>query len=252
MQTAEVSQMDAQCTQRSTCHRFRENFENKLLRKYIAPSVSDHPDLAAAAINLADYTRESYFQALKKVHTGNAVREARKADKAGFVCHPFMRRNFVPDIYEINTSKVVRSGGKMKEAYNRTIEEMGGPPNRLYEVEEADCPVHNALHWGIFEPLSGYKQGDVITDEKLLGYINVKRQGNLAIYTSILGHGDYLRQGIMYRLHYAVMDWLFDLREKTSTGPDLLMYGAANSGGEGLMLWKRRGLFEPMELVFGK
>jgi hypothetical protein len=219
------------------------------LGKYVTPAGEPPVKVVPAVIDLRRYDRDSYYAAVRKVHSGNAVRDARKSDRAGFVCHQCARPNYIPDIHEINTSKSVHSGGEMRAAYHRTVEELGGAPKKLSSVPKPKCPVHHRFNWGIFEPKPGYTQGEVVTDEKLLGYVSLKRYGNFAIYSSILGHGDYLSLGIMYRLHYAIMDWIFEEREKSLSGLDLIMYGAINSGGAGLMLWKKRALFEGVSLV---
>jgi hypothetical protein len=198
---------------------------------------------------MADFDFDEYMARVKTVHKGAAIRQSKKSDRAGFVCKPFAWSNFTPDIVDINTSMDVRSGGEMKPAYRRTVEEMGGPPTRLAPVPEPACPVHGTTSWGVFEPRDGHRQGDVVTDEKLLAYIKFKRQGSLGIYTSILGHGDYLGQGIMYRLHYAIMQWLGEHRETTQPDLDYVLYGAVESGAGGLQMWKKRCLFEPALLV---
>ena len=69
-----------------------------------------------------------------------AVKELRrKCDRAGFACDRFAWRNHVPDVVEINQSMEVRSGGEMRDAYRRSVEEMGGGPTRLHEESPPEC-----------------------------------------------------------------------------------------------------------------
>lgn len=140
----------------------------------------------------------------------------------------------------------------MRDSYRRSVEEMGGSPSELKQLTDPQCPVHNTYCWGIFERRLGHRQGVVVTDEKLLGYVKFKRLGNLATYSMILGHGEYLKFGIMYRLHYAIMQWLAQQQSNGCLkGLEYVMYGPIDSGSAGLKEWKKRALFERRYLVLG-
>lgn len=232
------------CTKNKVCKKYCENFKKRMIGKYVADGSPFARQLRSAIIPLCNFDYEHYIQTVKKIHKGNAFRDSRKSDKQGYICKQFFWKNYIPDIVEINTSKETRSGGKMRAAYNRSVEDFGGPPEKYNKVKTPDCHLHCLHNWGIFEPRIGYKQGNIITDEKLLAYIRFKRIGNYAVYTSILGHGDYLRHGIMYRLHYAVMEWIDRNKDGLLNGLDFLLYGAIDSGNNGLKQWKKRGLFE--------
>ena len=45
---------------------------------------------------------------------------------------------------------------------------------------------------------NGYQQGEIITNKKLIGYVSLERNGELLLYSRIIGHGDHLKNGIMY------------------------------------------------------
>ena len=137
----------------------------------------------------------------------------------------------------------------MTAGYRKSVDDMGGPPEKLYPVRPPACPVHWTRSWGVFAPAPGHRQGDVVTDEKLVAYVKLKRQGSLVIYSSILGHGDHLGAGIMYRLHFAIVEWLLQAENTLVDGLDLLLYGASQSGNAGLQMWKKRCLFRPAHLV---
>lgn len=237
-----------ECSEAKVCETYVTQFTNRMLGKYVAREAADPIKINAAVIPLSTYNAESYYGAVRKVHKGNAIREAKKAEREGFIAKLFAWSNHIPDIYEINTSKSVRSGGEMRAAYARSIEELGGPPTALAQVSQPKCPLHHTYAWGLFRPSPGYMQGGVVTDEQLLAYVKLKRTGNYAAYSSILGHGDYLQYGIMYKLHYAIMDWCFAERGGLTRSLDFLLYGAMESGGEGLQLWKKRALFTPARL----
>ena len=52
------------------------------------------------------------------------------ATELGYTVRPFEYEQYVPDIHEINHSKVVRSGGPMRGSYQSSLEKMGGAHNR--------------------------------------------------------------------------------------------------------------------------
>lgn len=218
-------------------------------RRYVGVGAASGGQLIVACIDLRNLTYEGYLAKLKKRYKGNVVRDAKKADKLNYVCKPFVRSLFVPDIAEINHSKEVRSCGVMTAGYRRTIDELGGAPTRFMEMKYPSCLVHYGISWGIFAPEPGYMQGSVVTNEKLLAYIRLRRIGNFATYSMIIGHGDYLQHGIMYRLHFAIMEWLCQPDNRYAQGLEVLMYAGFYDGNEGLTLWKKKSCFEPAYLV---
>ncbi len=170
------------------------------------------------------------------------LRMARRAEKEGFYCKPFNYKLFVPDVVAVNQSKTHRQRNEMKAHYRESVEERGGYPDKYYDFEEPECQLHSVVMLGVFERVEGHKQGEIQTDERLVGYINFLRVGNIALYSQILGHGDYLNKGVMYLLH------LYAVERGISEGVDFLMYTAWVSGTEGLQYWKRTNLFQPEDL----
>ncbi|SFH81227.1 hypothetical protein SAMN05192551_103133 [Tindallia magadiensis] len=239
------------CSMSKTCTNYYEKFNKRMIGKYVGEKNVFPGQLESAVIDLKDYNYEDYYAKAKKIHKGNALRDAKKADKAGYYCKQFAWKNHIPDIVEINQSKEVRSGGVMRDAYNRSVDEMGGDPEKYRQVKEPDCNLHTTYNWGIFERIPGYMQGNIETNEKLLAYVKFKRNGNLATYTSILGHGDYLKEGIMYNLHLSIMQWVQELTlEKDPL--EYILYGAIDSGNEGLQQWKKRMLFVEKFLLLSR
>ncbi|WP_139150897.1 hypothetical protein [Halofilum ochraceum] len=215
---------------------------------YISGKEDEPPKVVAAVLRLSGVTHEQYREAVRKRSKGESLRQAKKAEKFGIRCAPFDRRLFVPDIHEINESKAVRSGGAMRDSYHKTVEELGGWPDSYHRWSEPACTKHYDIWWGAFESVEGYSQGRVQTDEKLVAYIDLRRLGNFALYSLIIGHGDYLKTGVMYRLHLAIMEWLLDPNNPHATGLDYLVYAGFYQGGEGLQHWKRKFLFEPARM----
>lgn len=241
----------ASCIGAASCLKYRDMVTNKLVGRYIGSPGPVEKQVRAARLDL-NTTYDDYMAAVKKLYKGAVMRNARKAERAGIVVHRFARPTFVPDIVEINHSKEDRSGGPMKANYLKSVEESGGYPKKLHLPEDPPCPVHYDLWWGAFEPLPGHRQGEVVTDERLVAYINLRRYGDFAFYNYILGHGDYLNLGVMYHLHFAVMRWILDREAPHAQGLEHLIYAGFFQGGEGLQLWKKKTCFEPVLLVMSE
>jgi|GEM_PF-1589346 len=168
-----------------------------------------------------------------------------KSEKAGFTFEPYNRKNHAPDIFEINTSKLNRSGGAIRENLTRSVEEMGGTATTLMPLEGLQCLLHWRQTFGVFLPLEGYLQGDLVVDKRMLAYITVVRHGEFAIVTQIMGHGDFLAKGVVnFALQKFVEASLAEQWGKHS-GLRFIMYGGVQNGGEGLYNFKRRSGFAP-------
>ena len=246
----EVEQFDGddRCVGTATCRKYIPQFRERMVGRYVGLPNGELPPVTAAVLDVRGLDYDAYMSSVRKIHKGNAVRQSRKCDRAGFACDRFAWRNHVPDVVEINQSMEVRSGGEMRDAYRRSVEEMGGGPTRLHEESPPECLLHGMWNWGVFEPSPGHRQGDVEVDRRLLAYIRFKRQGSLGIYTQILGHGDHLADGIMFRLHYAIMEWIASSPDQVP-GLTHILYGAITDGNDGLKMWKKRCGFVPAPLV---
>ena len=228
---------------------------DRITRKFVRPNASlllDPGYDVAAILDLHRWrTYADYVKETKQKHKGSAHRHGKKAIREGFYAAPFAWKLHVPDACEINHSMPVRCGKPMRPAYCKSVEEMGGAPKKAMDFEPENCTLHNTIPWGVFEPKKCYYQGDVRTDAKLLAYIKFKRIGDMALYTQILGHGDYLQYGIMYYLHFSIMEWMLRLRrdyQQHTDGIRYIVYAQYYSGNHGLRQWKRKVLFEPARL----
>ncbi|GCE96464.1 sulfotransferase [Arthrospira platensis NIES-46] len=234
------------CTGLVSCDRYVSRANENLVGRWIADQNVQGDEEIVACLNLKDYTTyEEYINHVKKKYKGSTIRQATKSDKKGYVCKPFARKMFIPDLVEINHSKEFRCGKPMKDSYLKTVEEFGGYPTKEYFYTAPECTQHYDIWWGIFKSIPGHQQGDIITHEKLLAYIDLRRIGNFALYSYILGHGDYLKDGIVYRLHFAVIEWLLDSKNLYSQNLNYLMYAGFYQGGHGLEMWKKKTLFCP-------
>lgn len=209
-----------------------------------------------AYIDLDDYPDfDAFVRACRKVHGGNAVRDARKAGERGYAAHFFEPTTFVGDITDIDTSAYERQGVPMAAHYQRTVEERGGFPQEYHPETRPRQAFAWDRHFGLFAPAPGHRQGNVVVDERLLSYIKLRRLGPFSFYGTILGHADRLREGIMYKLHLDLIEYILNNRRSLAEGdPDadhslegLRFIGYANFFhlSDGLAMWKRRMLFRP-------
>lgn len=194
---------------------------------------------------LLDNYRNNYIQSLNRRRHRLL---AKSADK-GYIFEQFEYSNFIPDIVEINISKEHRSGGPLKQHYRLSVIERGGYPTSFKEIITPVCKLHQiGIYHGIFTYIPGYKQGNIITNKKLVAYNGISVCGELSIYSWNIGHGNYLADGIMTML--TVNTVLFLLREYTHV--KYLVMGNWTDGlhiGPGLQDFKREHLFQPVYLI---
>ncbi|WP_158454046.1 glycosyltransferase family 4 protein [Paenibacillus durus] len=230
----------------------QENREDYIV-DYLDDYVGHGQPIEAPAgwLDLRNQTYENYIVKTKRTYksTRSAEYAARKSLNKGYYVKPFVRRLFTPDIISITHSKEIRSGGPRSGFLLETLEDIGGPPQEYYHFQMPDCPFHYSIFWGIFMAAPGHKQGEVVTDERLIGFIHLRRTGNVALYTLILGHGDHLVDGIMFHLHLDIVKWILDDDNPYGQGLDHLIYGRYYDGGEGRITWRKKTGFEPAYLM---
>jgi hypothetical protein len=241
---------DDACARLDSCAWHQEEMRTKLVGRYVAGVAGSAGHLPMSRLPLEEHADDdAYRQEVRVRHGGEVDYEVRKSTRRGYVVHPFAFATHVPDVVDINQSKQVRSGGPMRGAYLSSVEEHGGAPRERIAVVPPPCPLHYDYWWGLFAPEPGHRQGSVTTDERLLAYLRLRRNGNYLLYAQILGHGDHLREGVVYALHMQVMSWLLRRDSPHSRDVAHVIYGAWNSGGPGLQRWKARLLFAPALLV---
>lgn len=223
------------CSGTSSCHFYVNQINSKLAGKYFFSTKECESNiLECAYIDLKYQSFEEYFRQVKIVSKGSSIRNANIALKHKMHSKIIDPNNYIESIVEINQSKEIRCGKKMTNAYCRSVDELREYSCTAQEYKKIVCDMHYDLWWGCFTP-----------NNKLVGYIRLRRNGNYFLYAQILGHGDYLSKNIMYNLHFSVMKWVFSKAEKKTIGIDFLIYAAWKSGGEDLQRWKRKLGFKP-------
>lgn len=219
------------------------------LQKYIyIDGVSKQMRWTPAIIEAKDYIDYAkWMTAVNKKYNRRYLMN-RSVGK-GYFFEEFHPKLFVPDMWEIHQSSTVRSGGAMRGAYTRSIDEMGGYPTRVLTPQQPKCNLHWGRYFGIFANEPGYRQGQVIVSKRLLAYISVRRIGDIGLYTQVMGHDKYLDDGVMYHLHFKIIEWLSNPDNHSSADMLLLMYGGVGNGGKTLWQWKNKVGFRPAFLV---
>lgn len=182
---------------------------------------------------------------IKTFGKGARLRQKRKAIAKGYYTKPFAWRLFIPDIHEANNSKPVRSGGEIRQNLLQSVDALGGAPAKKYEVVLPKCQHHWRMTFGVFLQEPGHMQGTIEVGERLVGYISLRRTGDVALYGQILGHGDHLDHGVLTLLHHDVVRWVVDNRDGYTRGLKYVMYGGAQNGGPDLYRFKRQAGFTP-------
>ena len=233
------------CKNLDACKKSCEAFTNKN-KDYFNGNIE------ADIIDLNDYPSYCAFKCyVKKLYKGNTTRDAKKAQIQGYFTTTFNKSLYIPDIHEIHTSLEKRQNEPMRKSYLKSIEEMGGyPEGQLSDYPiKINCNYHYYIHYGCFEPSMYYKQGSIETGKKLLAYIGFLRRGNVALYSMIIGHGSYLKYGIMYYLHFNLIELVYNWG-KIFKDLDYIIYAGYNQGTDGLKLWKKKAGFKPARLYY--
>ena len=111
----------------------------------------------------------------------------RKAEKQGYEIKKFIWNNHLDDIYNINTSKDVRSSGKMHGWYTEPVK-----PRNHNEEEQ-----RYLKYYGVF------KEG------VLCAYLHIVLCGDYAFFKHFIGHAAHIKYGIMNALlSYAVREYV--------------------------------------------
>ena len=218
----------------------------------LAPKILERKEYSIATLDLDAYSDDAAVMEAARTTTekrGRVNRDVARAERAGYYVKQFAFALHVPDIVDIHQSKPTRQGMPLSSYYLKTVEELGGAPTQKVEIETPACSYHHWQYWGVFQPAEGHRQGDVVTNEKLVGYVRLRRQGDSSAYTWTLGHGDHLREGVMYLLHYGIVRTMLQMQPPAR--PRYIVYHNYTAEvGNTLGEWKRRALFKPRYLYY--
>jgi hypothetical protein len=153
-----------------------------------------------------------------------ARKRGSRAANLGYQFREIAREQYASDIFAINTSREQRQGRPMSRGYR---EEQNYMPLPAYP-----CERHAIRTYG------------VVNDRgTLVAYLWLYRAGDLALVSSILGHGEHEDDGIMHLLFQGVVG-----AEVEHGG--FFVYNRWDSGKDGLRQLKSWWGFRPMEVVW--
>lgn len=151
-----------------------------------------------------------------------AAKRTNRAKLRGYGFAHFDRLDYIDDIHAINTSLETRQGRPMSDSYrNRpTFSDLGDQP----------CSRHRVNCYGVFDKY-----------DTLIAYTFIYRAGQLALVSQVLGHGDHLKQEVMFLLMTETV------RAEIPEG-GYLTYNRHDSGNTGLVWHKERLGFRPTRI----
>lgn len=133
------------------------------------------------------------------------------------------RTAYLADVHAINTSKLIRQGKPLGKSY-----------------QDAPVPITGrricAHHYSLFI-------GCLSSDGRLVAYISANFCGDLVAASQIMGHGNFLKHGIMVNL------WHEFMRICSERGVRAVVYSRWNDGFDGLKFWKKSVGMKPMILT---
>jgi hypothetical protein len=147
-----------------------------------------------------------------------ARKRADRALRLGYRFERIQRDQFDQDIFEINTSLERRQGRPMAKPYTEKIHYL---PLPVYQ-----CSRHRISTYG------------VLYGRRLVAYLWLYRSGELALVSTILGHGAHLENDVMYLLFQETV-------EAEGEHGGQFVYNRHDSGTDGLRYFKAKLGFEP-------
>jgi len=173
--------------------------------------------LGVALIELDLYKNfDEYYNSVNGKNS--AAYYSRKALKREYRFIEIDRNDYIDDIYEINTSAFIRQGKKMSDGYLKKVESYKNEP-----------------HYRYF--------GVVDKNAKLVSYCNIGFYGEFALIVTLLGHKEYLNDGVMYLMLIEFHKLMFD--EYKDKGYKYIMYDTFFGASEGLKKFKEKLGFQP-------
>jgi len=154
---------------------------------------------------------EDYISKGMNATARNRFRFSTRAGFTSMKAGNALRNECLDSIHEINNSAEIRQGRVMSKSYRDVP---------VPYTAESPCINHNS-HW-VF----------CFKENKLLAYITANHCGELSASSQILGHANYLHEGIMLNV------WVKFVEVCMSRGTKAIIYGEIDSGTEGLQYWK--------------
>lgn len=240
------------CAGTKSCEARRRIVRERHAGSILGLSESEVGQRPAAALGVCAYEQaDDYEAAVGRLSKRKVLHDVRRAERRGYRYGAFEPRQRVDEIERINKSKPVRSGGRMKAAYQRSASEILDELNTDDTATPGMCPLHFD-HWvGAFRGVveRGASWTSARDEEELYAYIRIRRFGEYMVYGQILGDQTALPDGVMNFLHINFVRDVLSADEGEWASIQCIVYGTWASGGAGLQRWKARVGFAPAYLV---
>lgn len=174
---------------------FQSSFYNDIILSLIRKThryYSNTGSMAVIDFSLYDFKFEDYYNKLSK----NVVRDIKLSNKNLFYLKEFNFNDFVYDFSKINFSQNKRRVAN-KWYLQDPLVYKGAHSGYTHEWEDAN---HYSKWYGLFKYFKHYKQGDLITNEKLFAYCKLAVDGEMATVTLFWGDASQYSNGIMFHL----------------------------------------------------
>jgi hypothetical protein len=203
--------------------------------------------LTLHAIDLTSYPTFEDYRAELGQRSSFFVRNAKQAEKKGFLVREFDPHLHERAIAEIDRSMRVRSFGPMLP--NWLTQDSDGQTFKTLPQNSEPCQWHWDRFFGVFAPQENSPNSE--NSDLLVAYARVQRVGNCAAYQDLIGHKDFMNGGVMKLLHCHIMQWLLEPQDLDTQGLEYMVHGSVERGNDGFFFWKKKALFTPylMELV---
>jgi hypothetical protein len=146
-----------------------------------------------------------------------------RSARLGYTFAEIDRSLHAADILEINLSLSHRQGRPMTEGYRKPSTE---------PLPDYQCSRHNIRTYGVLQ------------GERLRAYLTLYRLGELRLISMILGHGEHLKNDVMYALFQGVVE--------DQAGDDgWFYYNRWDSGTDGLRYFKSKLGFAEGDVEWG-
>jgi hypothetical protein len=176
--------------------------------------------VGVAIIDLANYSTKAEY--LSTVNGKNsAAYFSRKAEKCGYKVDAFNPNQHQQEILEIHFSNPDRQGKSLPENYKTEIQYPINNYNKYYAA---------------------------IINGKIVGYIWTIESGELVVMNRIMGHQDFMKDGLMYLLATEVIAANIPHDKR----PKYMMYDTFFGASEGLKMYKKRLGFNPFKVNWTK
>lgn len=201
----------------------------KLHPKY---KLIKNKSLGVALIDLQEFKNsEDYLNSINGKNS--AYYYTRKALKRNYSFLEIDKNFYIDDIHSINTSSESRQGRKMDDAY----------------LEKSTN----------FEKIANYKYFGVLdSNKKLVSYCDIGFYGDFCIVSRLLGHKDFLNDGIMYLMLTSLASLILDNKytdikankKENELLKDInyIMYDTFFGASSGLKLFKTKLGFKPYKV----